>query len=194
MATTGRPGPVLLDIPMDLQRQKININKLKSFTPKIEKSKILKKKLNFIIKKIIKSKKPVIILGGGIKYAKAEKNLNKFLRKFNIPIVTTWSGVDLVDHSNKNYIGNIGVYGSRSANFAVQNSDLILSLGSRLDTRVTGGVPKNFARNAEKIVVDIDKNELNKEDCINYKINLNVKYFLNQINKFNFKKISKMNG
>ena len=194
LATTGRPGPVLLDIPMDLQRQKININKLKSFTPKIEKSKILKKKLNFIIKKIIKSKKPVIILGGGIKYAKAEKNLNKFLRKFNIPIVTTWSGVDLVDHSNKNYIGNIGVYGSRSANFAVQNSDLILSLGSRLDTRVTGGVPKNFARNAEKIVVDIDKNELNKKRGlrINYKINLNVKYFLNQINKFNFKKISKM--
>ena len=78
LATTGRPGPVLLDIPMDLQRQKINFNKLKSFTPKIQKSKILNKKLNFIIKKISKSKKPVIILGGGIKYAKAEMELNKF--------------------------------------------------------------------------------------------------------------------
>ena len=104
----------------------------------------------------------MIILGGGIKYAKSESILKKILKKFSLPIVTTWSGVDLIDHSEKKYIGNIGVYGSRAANFAVQNSDLILSLGSRLDTRVTGGVPKNFARKAYKIVVDIDKHELNK--------------------------------
>ncbi len=193
LATTGRPGPVLLDIPMDLQRKKINIKNLSSFKPKLEKIKISKIKLNFLVKKIINSKKPVIILGGGIKYAKAEKNLNKFLRRLSIPIVTTWSGVDLIDHSNKNYIGNIGVYGSRAANFTIQNSDLILSLGSRLDTRVTGGVPKNFARNAKKIVVDIDKNELKKKRGlhIDYKINLNVKYFLEELNKISFKKISK---
>ncbi len=193
IATTGRPGPVLLDIPMDLQRVKINPKKLKPFKPKIVKNINLKNKIKLIIKKINKSERPVIILGGGIKYAKAEKYLNKFLEKFNIPVVSTWSGVDLIDHSNKKYIGNIGVYGSRAANFTIQNSDLVLSLGSRLDTRVTGGVPKNFARKATKIVVDIDKHELNKKRglVIDFKIKEDVKKFLNEFNKSKFEKIFK---
>ena len=132
IATSGRPGPVLLDIPMDLQKKKINLKKIKSFKiTKVSKNKISLKMIDLIFKKIKKSKKPVIILGGGIKYAKAESNLLNFLSKINIPIVTTWSGIDLIDHNHKHYIGNIGVYGSRAANFAVQNSDLILSIGSR---------------------------------------------------------------
>ena len=86
MATTGRPGPVLLDIPMDLQRKKINVNSLKSFKTKNIKKKKIDKKINYIIKQLKKAQKPVIILGGGIKYAKAEKRLNLFLRKFNYKI------------------------------------------------------------------------------------------------------------
>ena len=193
IATSGRPGPVLLDIPMDLQRKVINISKLKSFTHKKNKTVNLKKHVNTIIKKIQKAYKPVVILGGGIKYSKSELILNQVLKKFNLPIVTTWSGVDLIDHDKKKYIGNIGVYGNRAANFTVQNSDLILSLGSRLDTRVTGGVPKNFARKAYKIVIDIDKHELNKKRglFINYKIQQNIKNVLQEINNFNFSTISK---
>ena len=193
IATTGRPGPVLLDIPMDLQRKLINPKKLRSFQANKNKKNNFKKKLNFIIKKIKNANKPVIILGGGIKYAKSESILKKILKKFTLPIVTTWSGVDLIDHSEKKYIGNIGVYGSRAANFAVQNSDLILSLGSRLDTRVTGGVPKNFARKAYKIVVDIDKHELNKKRglIVDYKIKENVKNILEGIEKIKFNNISK---
>ena len=193
IATTGRPGPVLLDIPMDLQRKLINPKKLRSFQANKNKKNNFKKKLNFIIKKIKTANKPVIILGGGIKYAKSESILKKILKKFSLPIVTTWSGVDLIDHSEKKYIGNIGVYGSRAANFAVQNSDLILSLGSRLDTRVTGGVPKNFARKAYKIVVDIDKHELNKKRglIVDYKIKENVKNILEGIEKIKFNNISK---
>jgi len=193
IATTGRPGPVLLDIPLDLQRKKININNLKSFKIKKPKIKNIDKKIKYIIRQFKKSKKPVIIIGGGIKNAKAEKNLNKFLKKFNVPVVSTWSGVDLIDHLEKKYIGNVGVYGSRSANFAVQNSDLILSLGSRLDTRITGGVPKNFARKAKKIMVDIDKHELNKKRGlkIDYKVKEDVKYFLSQFTKKNKQNISK---
>ncbi len=189
LATSGRPGPVLLDIPMDLQLKTINSNKLKSFTPPKKKIKLSNIELKPIINKMDRSKKPVIILGGGIKYAKAQNHLKQFLKKLKIPIVTTWSGVDLIDHSKKNYIGNIGVYGNRAANFTVQNSDFILSLGTRLDTRVTGGVPKNFARDAEKFVIDIDKNELNKKRGlhIHHKINSDVKYFLKQINKINFR-------
>jgi len=99
--------------------------------------------------------------------------------------VTTWSGVDLVDHNNINYIGNVGVYGSRAANFTVQNSDLILCLGTRLDTRITGGVPKTFARKAKKIVVDIDKFELNKKRGlkIDLKVELDIKIFFQEYKK-----------
>ena len=171
----GRPGPVLIDIPMDLQRKLINPNKLRSFKQK--KTKINIKKLSKQIHKIIsffkKSKRPVIILGGGIRLSKTTKELQIFLKKFNIPIVTTWSGVDSIKHNNKKYIGNIGVYGSRAANFVIQNSDFVLSLGSRLDTRITGGVPKNFAREAVIASVDIDKNEINKDRGLKIKIKIN---------------------
>jgi acetolactate synthase-1/2/3 large subunit len=187
LATTGRPGPVLIDIPMDLQRVKIDPKKLKSFKPSINKKIIKYRNIVAKIENLLrKSKKPVIILGGGIKYGKAELDLINFLKIFNIPIVTTWSGVDLIDHNNKNYIGNIGVYGSRAANFTVQNSDLILCLGSRLDTRVTGGVPKSFARNAKKIVVDIDKYELEKKRGlkIDLKVELDIKIFFQEYEKY----------
>ena len=79
--------------------------------PDLIKKKKIDKKINYIIKQLKKAQKPVIILGGGIKYAKAEKRLNLFLRKFNIPIVSTWSGVDLIDHAEKKYIGNIDFLG-----------------------------------------------------------------------------------
>ena len=129
IATSGRPGPVLIDIPMDLQRCEINPNKLRAFKIKKQITSKFSSKVNSVIKELNKSKKPVIILGGGIKYAKAELKLKNFLKKLNVPIVTTWSGVDLIDHSENKYIGNIGVYGSRAANFAIQNSDLFYHWG-----------------------------------------------------------------
>ena len=187
IATTGRPGPVLIDIPMDLQRIKVNPKKLKPFKPKIDKKKINYKNSILKIENLLKkSKKPVIVLGGGIKYGKSEQKLTDFLKSFKTPVVTTWSGVDLVDYNNKNYIGNIGVYGSRAANFAVQNSDLILCLGTRLDTRVTGGVPKSFARKAKKIVVDIDKYELGKKRGlkIDLKVESDIKIFFQEYKKY----------
>ena len=177
----GRPGPVLIDIPMDLQRKLINPNKLRSFKQKKTKTNIkkLSKQINKIISFLKKSKRPVIILGGGIRLSKTTRELQIFLKKFNIPIVTTWSGVDSIKHNNKKYIGNIGVYGSRAANFVIQNSDFVLSLGSRLDTRITGGVPKNFAREAVIASVDIDKNEINKDRGLKIKIKIN-----ESLNKF----------
>ena len=189
IATSGRPGPVLIDIPMDLQKKIINPTKLKSFTYPLEKKINLKGKIKDIKKFFLNSKKPVIILGGGLKYSRSEYLINELLKKLKIPIVTTWSGCDLIDYKNPYYIGNIGVYGSRSANFTVQNSDLVFCLGSRLDTRVTGGVPKNFARNAHKIVVDIDEHELNKQRGLNIdlKINHDLKDFLKNLIKSNFK-------
>ena len=187
IATTGRPGPVLIDIPMDLQKIKIDPKKLKPFKPDQEKIKFNYKEIVKKIENLLnKSKKPVLILGGGIKCAKAETDLVTFLKNFQIPIVTTWSGVDLIDYNNKYYIGNVGVYGSRAANFTIQNSDLIISLGSRLDTRITGGVPSSFARNAKKIVIDVDKYELGKKRGlkIDLKVNSDIKNFFNNYKKY----------
>ena len=185
ISVSGRPGPVLIDIPMDFQRKKIIPSSLKTFLPKKNKLVSLEKKIKKLKLFISKSRKPVLILGGGLRSNETRKELNKLIKKINIPIVATWSGTDLIDHKDVKYIGNIGVYGNRLANIAVQNSDLILSLGSRLDTRVTGGKPNLFAPNAKKIVVDIDKYELNKERGlkIDLKFNYNLKYFLKELNR-----------
>ena len=171
----GRPGPVLIDIPMNLQRKVIDPKKLKSFYVKkksIKKQKLINQ-INKILSHLKKSKRPAIIIGGGIRISKTNKELLVFLKGMNVPLITTWSGVDAITHDHKNYIGNVGVYGSRAANFVIQNSDFVLSLGSRLDTRVTGGVPKNFARNAIIASIDIDKNELNKNRGLEIKIKVN---------------------
>ena len=193
IAQSGRPGPVLIDIPMNFQKANLDFKKLKGFDlPKKKINKKIDKNIKNTIKLINLSKRPIILLGGGIKISKSELLLDQILKKINIPIVTTWSGVDVIDHNQKKYIGNVGVYGSRAANFAIQNSDFILSLGSRLDTRVTGGVPKTFARNAKIVAVDIDKHELSKQRGLNLhlKINENLNIFLKKINN---KKILKSN-
>ena len=171
----GRPGPVLIDIPMNLQRKIVDPKKLKSFYVKkksIKKQKLINQ-INKVLSHLKKSKRPVIIIGGGIRISKTCKELLVFLKGMNIPLITTWSGVDAITHDHKNYIGSVGVYGSRAANFVIQNSDFVLSLGSRLDTRITGGVPKNFARNAIIASVDIDKYELNKKRGLEIKIKIN---------------------
>ncbi len=196
LAKSGRPGPVVLDIPMDFQKAEINPKKLKSFKPPKVKNnkKLLQNNINKIINLLNKSKRPVIILGGGIKISKSQKIIEKTIASLNIPFVTTWSGVDLIDHSNRKYIGNVGVYGSRASNFAVQNSDLLISLGSRLDTRITGGVPSSFARGAKVISVDIDKNELSKKRGLklHLKVNSDLFIFLSNFNlKIKNKKINK---
>ena len=158
---TGRCGPVLLDLPMCMQR---NIVKRKKF--KTNKNQYIVKSNTKSIKKIFKTineaQRPIIVSGGGIRYANALEEFNKLIKKFNIPVVTTWSGIDTIDHKSPLYYGHIGVYGSRAANFCVQNADCIISLGSRLDTRITGGKPGTFGRDAKILMVDIDKGELKK--------------------------------
>ena len=193
LSTEGRPGPVLIDIPMNFQRVKINLRKIKFF--KVPKNKSNHQIVNNIykIKKLLnKSKRPILILGGGIRMSRSISELDKFFKKVDLPIVTTWSGLDTVDYKNKNYIGCIGVYGSRAANFAVQNSDLVLNFGSRLDTRITGGKPENFARSAKVVSIDIDRHELNKQRGLDVylKINEDLNKFLSTFNlvlkKFKF--------
>ena len=182
IATTGRPGPVLIDIPMNFQRKILNLKNLKKFIPskKNQKKTYLKNKINLISKHLKKSKRPVFILGGGIKYSKSIGYISKLIKNYKLPYVTTWSGFDSIDHNYQNYIGTIGVYGNRAANFAIQNSDFVLNIGSRLDTRITGGKPETFARNAKIVSVDIDLSELNKKRGLKnfIKVNCDIKDFL----------------
>lgn len=167
IAKSGRPGPVLIDIPMDLQRAQIDPEKLKGFDTK--ELKVDTDAKNEIISKIkeamhllAQAKRPVLIAGGAIRYADQTELFEKLVEAIGIPVVSTWSGIDVLPYDHPLYAGQIGVYGSRGANFTVQNSDCIISIGSRLDTRITGGKPETFAREAKKIVVDIDKSELYK--------------------------------
>ncbi|MBI2065066.1 MAG: thiamine pyrophosphate-binding protein [Candidatus Yanofskybacteria bacterium] len=187
IAKSGRPGPVWLDIPMNVQHAEINPEELIGFTPEEDPSDLNRHTPLLsthtvaveAMDQIMKAKRPVIIAGAGIKLGKAENEFLKILETLKIPVVSTWSGIDILPHNHPLYIGQFGVYGNRAANFTIQNADLVLSLGSRLDTRQTGGQPKTFAREAYKIVVDIDNHELNKEWVVaDLPINADVKDFL----------------
>ena len=179
LAHEGRPGPVLMDLPDDLQRAEIDPKKLISFNPPKFKS----KKINFdkkLISLISNAKRPLIILGHGINLSNTKKDVEKFIKNTGIPFAPSWGTIDLFPYKNKLNAGTFGVAATRYGNFAVQNCDLLISLGCRLNTQITGSNIKSFAPNAKKIVVDIDENEFKKNNGlkIDLKINLDLKIFL----------------
>ena len=182
-AKEGRQGPVLMDLPDDLQRADINPKKLKSFTPpkKLKKKVLFEKKFLNLIKN---SKRPLIVVGHGVNLSNTKKELYKFISKTGIPFCPSWATVDLFTSEDKSNAGTFGVAATRYGNFAIQNADLLISLGCRLNTQITGSNLKSFAPNAKKIVVDIDDNEFKKNNGLKYdlKINLNLKDFFKTIN------------
>ena len=154
ITSVGRPGPVWLDIPMNLQAKMVNKRNWDFIEPvKIETD------IELIIDEINKSKRPVIIGGNGIRLSGAKKQFNRLLDYAKIPTLLTWSGIDLLDSENPNFFGRFGLYGQRAANFIVQNADLVLVLGSRLALPQVGYDFNQFARGAKIIVVDIDELE-----------------------------------
>ncbi len=184
-AREGRPGPVLMDLPDDLQRAEINPKKLKSFKPPKFKTNNLKFEKKFI-SLIEKSKRPLIILGHGINLSKTSKDVKNFIKKTGIPFLPSWATIDLFNFKNKLNAGTFGVAATRYGNFAVQNSDLLISFGCRLNTQITGSNIKSFAPKAKKIVVDIDAFELKKNNGlkIDLKINSDLKTFFKKIYPF----------
>jgi len=188
IAKSGRPGPVLIDIPDDLQRQLVDPLKLKNFqAPAAQELPHLKNSLQDIIDLIMNSKRPILIAGWGVHLSDTEAELLKFAESFNIPIALTWGAADLIPFDHDLYVGTFGTHGNRHANFAVQNADLIISLGSRLDTKSTGSPINTFAREARKIMIDIDINELNKFQYFDLKfdqlIHCDLKDFFNNVSK-----------
>lgn len=164
LAKAGRPGPVWIDIPLDVQGALIDEKKLKVFNrPKrIAKGKALNDKIKSLIKLINKSKRPVILAGNGIRLGNGIDKFKRIALKLKIPVLTTWKALDILPEEHELYIGRPGSVGQRGANFAQQNTDLIICIGARLDVGQVAFSYDNFARKAKKVIVDIDKNEINK--------------------------------
>lgn len=165
LAKSGRPGPVLLDIPDDVQRAEINPGELESFAPekpKLDEVDLLDLHMDDVIELIKKSKRPIVIFGGGVRLAKAQDRAKEFVEKLRFPVVLTWAAMDMFPHNHSQIAGGFGASSPRWGNFAVQNSDLVLAIGTRLDTHETGDKLSTFARGAKRVVVDIDRGELDK--------------------------------
>tara|TARA_B100000900_G_scaffold414763_1_gene442382 strand:- start:5607 stop:7388 length:1782 start_codon:yes stop_codon:yes gene_type:complete len=192
IATTGRPGPVWIDIPIDIQgapyekSKQLNLNRLS--VPVVKK--INKETINKVKKLIQNSKRPAILVGGGIRASGAHKEFLKFINKTDIPVLTAWNAHDVLHDSHKNYAGRPGTVGNRAGNFIIENCDLLIVLGSRLNIRQIGYNFNEFSKNSFKVMVDVDKEELNKKTLdINLKINHDLNDFLKAMND-SFNKLS----
>ena len=162
-ATHGRKGPVWLDIPLDVQATVIDEDSLIGFTPsEASKNKELDEKVLQVIDALNCSERPVLLAGNGIRLANAIPEFEELCKELNIPVLTTWNGIDLIEETNPLYFGRPGGLGHRYANFMQQNSDFFLSLGARLNLLQTGYNFDGFASAAYKIMVDIDEAELHK--------------------------------
>ncbi len=166
IAMNGRGGPVWLDIPLDVQGAVVETDELLHFcknemilqeVPKIKEDVVYE-----IIEKIKMSKRPIIIAGTGIRLGQAYEEFLRLIENLNIPVVTAWNAHDVLWNEHRLFCGKPSTVGTRGGNFVVENSDLIISLGCRLNIRQISYNYKNFAQNAYKIIVDIDKAELQK--------------------------------
>ena len=181
-AMSGRPGPVWIDVPMDIQNSIIEIDKLRSYNPPNNKLTIQSNDLDFILKKINSAKKPLIVAGQGVRQGKAEDQFKKFLNNFKIPVLFSRLGQDLLPHNHPYVYGQAGMKGSKYCKKIMNSSDLVLSLGCRLAPQFAGLNFEAFDK-AEIIMVDIDKSEIDKlGDSVDYSINSDVKLFLEEIN------------
>jgi acetolactate synthase-1/2/3 large subunit len=195
LAMTGRPGPVLLDIPLNVQRADIDASTLKPFFE--DSTGVLNTNLDEVVGQVLElinsSVRPIVLVGGGVRLAKCCDNLFEFIHKTGIPVVASLMGLDAFPHEDPAFVGMIGTYGNRYANLAIANSDLVLALGTRFDTRQTGTRPDTFARGARIVHVDIDPWELNNKIRTDLSVNCDLKKFLvsmnNNIGKDNYEKL-----
>lgn len=165
LATTGRPGPVWIDIPLDVQASPIDVATLKGFDAGVDStadSQDLSAQVKSVIEALNRSERPLLFAGNGIRLARAEQEFAELIRLLKIPVVATWCAADLIGSDDPLYVGRPGSVAARGANFALQNCDFLLAIGVRLDFAITGYAPEKLARGAQKVMVDIDAAELRK--------------------------------
>ncbi len=179
-AKNSRPGPVWLDIPLDIQGAMVDEDKLVEFIPKEDIA--FDNKIEEVIVLLKNAQRPVIIAGNGITLSGAQEEFLKLVEKLNIPVLGTFARYDIIKNDNRYFFGRYGTVGNRMANFIVQNSDLVLAIGSRLNIRAVSYNWEFFAREAKKIVVDIDKAELCKKTLdVDLRINSDAKNFIENL-------------
>lgn len=185
ITTQGRPGPCWIDIPMNIQSALIDEDKLFLFNKTdlpvldIEGRVKIGKDVEAIIEQLKTAKRPLLWLGHGIRLAGANNLINELLRKFNIPALVTWAGIDMVDSNHPLVFGRAGTYGQRCANFILQNCDFLICIGTRMAISQIGYEITELARDADIAVVDIDKFEIEKyPERYKYKIAADAKDFL----------------
>ena len=170
LARTGRPGPVWVDIPLDVQAAPIEDSAgLRRFDPaevdgdtrRITAAN-LDEKISPVITELNRAARPMLLIGNGVRLSRAETEMEQLCRLLDIPVEVTWLAIDLIADDDPLYVGRPGTIAQRGANFAIQNCDFLLSIGCRLDRVVTGYAPERFARAACKVMVDIDPAELDK--------------------------------
>lgn len=184
MAKEGRGGPAWLDIPLNVQGAYIDTDDLyDDFVPEKNEYAVCDTDINKIIEAIKKAERPVINAGSAIRYSGAFDEFRALVDKLGIPVVTGWNSIDLIEDDNPLYVGRGGIMGDRAGNFAIQNSDLVLSLGSRLSIRQVGYNYQTWAREAYVIDVDIDEAELKKPTLkVDLPICADVKNVINALN------------
>mgnify|MGYP003966360793 FL=1 len=188
LACSGRPGPVWIDVPMDVSSALIDEKTLMRFYSREEKNDYKDEPTTSEIRNfkqaLASSKRPIILAGQGIRLSKSISLFREFIKKANIPVVVSRLGVDLLPTENPLFVGCIGNKGTRAGNFAVQNADFVIAIGSRLSVSTTGHEYSTFAREAKIIVVDIDPEEHKKNTVhIDSFINADAGKFLKKIQK-----------
>lgn len=172
LARHGRPGPVWIDIPLDVQGAPIDPASLTGFDPAelhepsrgrdADQAPALAEQVARTIALLNDAERPVLLVGNGVRLGRAERQLHEAVEALGIPVLSTWLAHDLIEEAHPLYVGRPGPVAPRGANFALQNSDFMLAIGARLDNVVTGYAPGNFARAARKVMVDVDSAELRK--------------------------------
>ena len=188
LATTGRPGPVWIDIPVNFQGGYIETEELEGYDPSEDDAllppKVGEQTIQTVLEKIRMAKRPVFHAGYGIRLSGGYEVFRKVAEKLNIPVVTYWNAVDLIEDDNELYCGRAGNMGDRPGNWAIQNADLILAIGTRISIRQVGYNWKTWARAAEVIMVDIDQAEMKKPTLhVEMPIWADAKDFLNRMNE-----------
>lgn len=161
-ATTGRPGPVWLDIPLDVQAVMLDEQSLVGFQPEQEAGTDIAEAVIITIELLKQSQKPLVLAGNGIKLSGSTELLYQLIEELHIPVETTWKTIDMFGEDDAFYVGHPGIMGDRGANLILQEADLILSVGCRLDTSITAFNDRNFGKCAKKVIVDIDENEIKR--------------------------------
>jgi acetolactate synthase-1/2/3 large subunit len=197
-ATTGRKGPVWIDIPLDIQSAQVDVSRLRPFKPPTDNpdhTEVLHSKVNQFYNLINNSKRPIILAGNGIRLSGAEKKFMDLAEKLNIPILTTWKAMDFLDEGHPLYVGRPGIIGQRGANFSQQNSDLLISIGARLDYGQTAFNHNNFAKKAKKVIIDIDQSEIDKMEFeVDCPINFDASLFIEEALKHTESKSKDFSG